>query len=404
MASALDGIIVLDLSRVLAGPVCTQILGDLGAKVIKIERPGSGDDTRHWGPPFLKGENGEDTDESAYYLSCNRNKHSVTIDIKHPEGQKLIRELMAKADIVIENFKVGGLEKYGLAYEQIKDDFPELIYCSISGFGQNGPLAKEPGYDFLAQALGGLMASTGEPDGAPMKAGVALSDVMTGLYAAIGILSALHARTQTGKGQHVDLALLDVTLAGMSNLAQYYLTSGKVPPRVGNAHASIVPYQTFETADGYIVIAVGNNSQFERLCTALEKPDLAADERFHRNAARVENRDVLAELLQAELKKRNTQSWIDICHAQDIPAAPVNTMDQVFEMDQIKDRQMKISMQNQTIETEIDLVGSPLKFSETPVSYSKAPPGLGEDTDLILKDILKLPEADIIELKTKKIV
>ncbi len=404
MALALEDIIVLDLSRVLAGPVATQILGDLGARVIKIERPGEGDDTRSWGPPFLKDKDGNDTAESAYYLSCNRNKESVTIDITKPEGQKLIRALMAKSDIVIENFKVGGLQKYGLEYEQVKEDFPHLIYCAISGFGQNGPLAQEPGYDFLAQALGGLMAYTGEPDGTPIKAGVALSDVMTGLYAVIGILSALHARKTTGKGQMVDLALLDVTLAGMTNLAQYYLTSGKVPPRVGNAHATIVPYQTFETADGHIVIAVGNNGQFKRLCSVLGQPELADDPRFEKNSGRVENRQPLTDLLQTALLAKKTEEWTTLFLEHNIPAGPVNTMDEVFAMEQIKVRDMKVNMPESAHGKGIELVGSPLKLSGTPVSYRKSPPTLGEDTEAILKDLLKLNPDEIDTLKADKVI
>ena len=404
MGSALEDIVVLDLSRVLAGPVATQILGDLGARVIKIERPGNGDDTRSWGPPFQKDEEGNDTAESAYYLSCNRNKESVTVDISKPEGQKLIRALMAKSDIVIENFKVGSLKKYGLDYEQIKEEFPHLIYCAISGFGQNGPLASEPGYDFLAQALGGLMAYTGEPDGTPMKAGVALSDVMTGLYGVIGILSALHAREKTGKGQIVDVALLDVTIAGMTNLAQYYLTSGTAPPRVGNAHATIVPYQTFTTADGHLVIAVGNDGQFAHLCALLDQPELAKDERFEKNAGRVRHREDLTDILQKIISTKETGEWLSLFLENSIPAAPVNKMEDVFAMEQVKARGMSIKMPVNDTDHEIELVGSPLKLSGTPVSYRKAPPTLGADTNTVLKELLDLSAEELNALKADKVI
>lgn len=404
MTSSLENIRVLDLSRVLAGPVCTQILGDLGADIIKIERPGAGDDTRAWGPPFLKDKDGNDTAESAYYLSCNRNKKSVTVDISKPEGQKIIRALMARSDIVIENFKVGGLEKYGLGYEQIKDEFPQIIYCAISGFGQNGPLSPEPGYDFLAQAMGGLMSATGEPDGAPMKAGVALSDVMTGLYAAIGILAALNHRHETGKGQMVDVSLLDVTLAGMTNLAQYYLTSGTVAPRQGNAHATIVPYQTFGTKDGHIVIAIGNDAQFKLLCRHLGHADWADDARFTKNKDRVKNRDTLVPMISAEIKKQTTEQWMVLFRNADIPAGPVQKMDDVFAMEQIAARGMNISLPHSAAASPVHLVGSPLKLSAAPVTYRAAPPALGQDTDDVLKTVLNLKDGDIRALKDKGIV
>ena len=404
MTSSLKGIRVLDLTRVLAGPVCTQILGDLGADIIKIERPGTGDDTRGWGPPFLKDKEGNDTSESAYYLSANRNKRSVTIDISTKEGQDLIHQLAEKSDVLIENFKVGGLDKYGLGYNQLKDKNPKLIYAAISGFGQNGPLAKEPGYDFLAQALSGLMASTGEPDGQPMKVGVALGDVMTGLYTTIGILSALHYRDQTGKGQMVDVSLLDTTLSGLTNLAQYYLTAGKPAPRMGNAHSTIVPYQTFETLDGHIVIAVGNDGQFTHLCHALKKDEWARDDRFARNSTRVTHRDTLIPLLSAEIKKKSTQEWMDMFQQIDVPAAPVNRMDDVFKMDQIAARGMKISLPHPLSSIPIDLVGSPLKLSDTPVTYNCGPPTLGQHTEEVLKDMLQLGSDDINELRKKGVV
>ncbi len=404
MTSSLDKIRVLDLSRVLAGPVCTQILGDLGAEIIKIERPGQGDDTRQWGPPFLKDQRGNDTQESAYYLSCNRNKKSVTVDISTLEGQKIIRDLMAVSDIVIENYKVGSLEKYGLGYEQVKVDFPGLIYAAISGFGQKGPLSSEPGYDFMIQAMGGLMASTGEPHGTPMKSGVAISDIMTGLYAAIGILAALNHRNTTGQGQMVDVALLDVTLAGMTNLAQYYLTSGIPAARQGNAHATIVPYQSFKTSDSHIVIAVGNDRQFQHLCQALNHPAWAEDTRFAHNTSRVMNRDVLIPLLSDALRTRTTDEWVRVFQDVDVPASAINRIDEVFALPQIMARAMKISLPHPQTDHPIDLVGSPLKLSETPVTYRHAPPTLGADTQNVLEHVLGMKPGDITALRNKGIV
>lgn len=401
MSGALDGIRVLDLSRVLAGPVCTQILGDLGADVIKVEKPGAGDDTRAWGPPFLKDKDGKDTKESAYYLSANRNKKSVAIDIATKEGQDLIHALLDKSDVLIENFKTGSLEKYGLGYEDIRKRHKHIIYCSITGFGQTGPLSSEPGYDFIVQAMGGLMASTGQPDGEPTKAGVALSDVMTGLYATIGILAALNHRQKTGEGQMVDLALLDVTLAGMTNLAQYYLTSGKTVPRLGNAHSTIVPYQAFATTDGHVVIAVGNDRQFHKLCAVLGKPAWADDARFSTNSNRVLNRAVLVPMLAEQIAQRMTDDWVKALQDADVPVGPVNTIDQVFAMDQIKARAMDITMNHPLAKDPLHLVGSPLKLSATPVSYREAPPYAGEDTQNVLRSILNMNDAEIDALKTK---
>lgn len=404
MPSSLEGLRVLDLSRVLAGPVCTQILGDLGADIIKIERPGEGDDTRNWGPPYLKDKDGKDTHESAYYLSCNRNKKSVTVDISKPEGQKLIHALASKSDILIHNFKVGGLEKYGLGYESMHEKHPRLIYAAISGFGQNGPLASEPGYDLMAQAMGGLMGHTGEADGAPMKAGVALVDVMTGLYAAIGILAALNAREKTGKGQMVDLALLDVTLASMTNIAQYYLTSGKAPKRYGNAHSTIVPYQAFEAKDGHMVVAVGNDHQFRKFANALGKPEWSDDARFAHNSSRVQNRDTIIPLIAAIMKTKTVAAWITALQEIDVPAAPVNSIDQVFALDQIETRGMQIDMPHPSSPTPIKLVGSPFHLSETPVSYRLPPPVMGAHTDEVLQGILGLGAGELAKLKADKII
>lgn len=404
MKKSLEGIRVLDLSRVLAGPLCTQILGDLGAEIIKIEKPGEGDDTRLWGPPFLKDQEGQDTTESAYYLSANRNKKSVAIDLKHPEGQALIHQMIAQSDVLIENFKVGGLEKYGLGYAQLKTRYPSLIYCSITGFGQNGPLATEPGYDFLAQGMGGLMTATGTAGGPPTKAGVAVSDVMTGLYAAIGILAALQHRDKTGAGQMVDVALLDCTLSAMTNIAQYYLTSGRIPPRVGNAHSTIVPYQDFESADGHIIIAVGNNGQFARLCQAIGKMEWAEDARFKTNQARLKNRDVLVPLLADILKTKTTGDWLALMLDANVPAGPVNRMDEVFAMEQIQAREMQITLPHGLTGKDISLVGSPLKLSETPVSYALAPPVLGQDTDAVLTALLNLGADDLKALRNKGVI
>lgn len=404
MNKALDDIRVLDLSRVLAGPFCTQMLGDMGAEIIKIEKPGAGDDTRSWGPPFLKDANGTDTSESAYYLSVGRNKKSVAIDIKTAEGQALIRDILKECDILIHNFKVGGLEKYGLGYDQLKADYPALIYCAISGFGQTGPLAPEPGYDFLAQGMAGLMACTGEPDGEPMKAGVALSDVMTGLNAATGILAALHSRSRTGRGQMVDVALTDCTLAALTNIAQYYLTSGKCAPRLGNAHSTIVPYQAFKARDGYIILAVGNDSQFRRFCAFAGKPEWSDDPRFATNTARLAHRDVLCPMIADLIAAQTCAYWIEELREVDVPCGPVNTMDQVFAMDQTQARAMEIHMDHPLAPEPVALVGSPLKFSDTPVSYEIAPPVTGQHTSAVLKALLDLSGEEIAALERRMVI
>ncbi len=396
--SALKGLRVLDLSRVLAGPYCTQMLGDMGADIIKIEKPFAGDDTRFWGPPFHKDAHGHDTKESAYYLSINRNKKSVAIDITKAEGQNLILGLLESCDILIENFKTRNLAKYGLDYDQIRQKFPKLIYCSITGFGTSGPLSTEPGYDLVAQAMGGLMATTGEVDGAPMKSGIAVSDILTGLHAAIGILSALHARTQTGCGQRVDVNLLDCTMATMTNLAQFYLTSQTPAKRQGNAHSTIVPYQAFRTKDSWCVIAVGNDHQFQRLCAVLGEPSLARDEKFSTNAARLKNRDSLIKILEKHIAQFTTEALVTLCRDQDIPAGPVNRIDQAFAEPQAQHNEMKINMDGVT------LVGSPLKFSDTKVDYHLTPPPLGRDTRRVLRDILNLPDTAITALAAQRVI
>ncbi len=404
MSRALDNIRILDLSRVLAGPFCTQMLGDLGAEIIKIEKPYAGDDTRYWGPPFQKDHNGNDTTESAYYLSANRNKKSVAIDIKSPEGQKIIHDLIAHSDIIIENFKTGGLKKYGLDYNSLKSKHPQLIYCSITGFGQTGPLASEPGYDLLAQALSGLMACTGAPDKEPMKVGVALSDVMTGMNAAIAILAALHHRTQTGNGQHIDVALVDCTIASLVNIAQYYLTSGNLAPRHGNAHSTIVPYQVFEAQDGHVILAVGNDDQFARFCHFVDRDDLSANAKFTTNSSRVEYRDELVSVIADIISTQNVAYWVDGLREVNVPCSPVNTMDQTFAMDQVQHRNMQIKMPHPASGQEIDLVGSPLKLSETPVSYDHAPPACGQDTRAVLQDILGLDNNELNMLDESKVI
>lgn len=381
----LHGIRIVDLSRVLAGPVCTQTLGDLGADVIKIEHPGRGDDTRGWGPPFLKDRDGNETTESAYYLSANRNKKSVTIDLGDEAQREQLHHLLQTADVLIENFKTGGLDKYGLSYAQLKNRYPKLVYCSITGFGHTGPMADEPGYDFIVQGLSGFMSLTGAIDRGPSKASVAIVDYITGQNAAIGILAALRARDTTGKGQHLDIALLDSALAMMTNIAQYALTSGQNPPRVGNAHTTIVPYNAFEASDGWIIVAVGNDTQFEKLCRFAGKPEWAADKRFETNAERVKHRDVLTSMLADLIRQKSRGHWISGLMAHGVPCGPVNSMLDALRMDQVKARQMVIDMDHPLSAEPIHLVGSPLKLSATPVTYRLSPPLAGQHNEEILK-------------------
>ncbi|WP_235899855.1 CaiB/BaiF CoA transferase family protein [Tritonibacter aquimaris] len=380
---ALKGVKVLDLSRILAGPTCTQLLGDLGADVIKVENPKTGgDDTRQWGPPYVTDADGNDTDLSAYYMCANRNKRSVSIDIATPEGQAQIRALAQDADILIENFKPGGLAKYGLDYDSLKSELPGLIYCSISGYGQTGPNAAKPGYDLMAQGYGGIMSLTGEPDGAPMKVGVGIADVMCGMYACIGILAALRHKEQSGEGQWVELALVDSQIAWLINEGVNYLTSGQLPTRRGNGHPNIKPYGTYETADGHVILAVGNDSQFERCATFFGLADLPKDPLFATNPARLKHREALDEALIPAVKSKTTAEIIQGLEALKVPAGPVQTLDQVFTSDQVAAREMQISMESAA--GDVDLIGNPLKFSRTPVTYRKAPPVFGEDTDDVL--------------------
>ncbi len=383
---ALKGLKVLDLSRILAGPTCTQLLGDLGAEVIKVENPKSGgDDTRQWGPPYVTDAQGVKTDLSAYFMCANRNKRSVAIDIATPEGQAHIRALAAEADILVENFKPGGLAKYGLDYDSLKSDLPGLIYCSISGYGQTGPNASKPGYDLMAQGYGGIMSLTGAPDGAPVKVGVGIADVMCGMYACIGILAALQHRTTTGEGQWVELALVDSQIAWLINEGVNYLTSKSLPQRRGNGHPNIMPYGVYETSDGHVILAVGNDSQFQRFLEFLGLSDLGTDPRFATNPARLEHRDALDAILVPAMQRHTTQAVIAGLEARKVPAGPVQTLDQVFQSDQVAARGMQISMDAKA--GPVELIGNPLKFSRTPVTYRHAPPHFGQDTADVLQSI-----------------
>lgn len=400
---ALDGIRVLDLSRVLAGPTAGQILADLGADVVKIERPGRGDDTRQWGPPWLRDAAGAETAESAYYLGANRGKRSVAVDLAQAEGAHLVADLAGHADIVLENFRVGGLARYGLDYASLAAQHPRLIYCSITGFGQTGPYAERPGYDSMIQAMGGLMSITGPADGEPQKVGVAIADVMSGLYAAIAVLAALHHRERSGEGQHIDLALLDVQVAGLANQAMNYLVGGDVPGRLGNAHPNIVPYQTFAASDGYFMLAVGNDGQFRRLCTELGLDELAGDERFVTNAARVQNRDVLVARLAGVLATGTRADWLRRLEAAGVPCGPVNTVDEVFADAQVRARGLVADADHPLAGT-VPLVASPLRLSGSPVAQPGAPPLLGQHTDEVLRDILGLDAATRERLRADGVI
>lgn len=406
MAGALSHIRVLDLSRILAGPWAGQILADLGADVIKVERPGPGDDTRGWGPPWIKDDQGQDTSVAAYYLCANRNKRSITVDITQPEGQDIVRRLAAQSDVVLENFKLGGLKQYGLDYDSLKAVNPRLVYCSITGFGQDGPYAPRAGYDFLIQGLGGLMSITGRPDGepgaGPMKVGVALTDILTGLYATNAVLAALAWREQSGEGQYIDMALLDVQVACLANQAMNYLATGSNPRRMGNAHPSIVPYQDFTTADGHMILAIGNDGQFARFCEVAGRPELAADARFATNRARVENRAELIPLLNEITATRTTAEWIAQLEARAVPCGPINGLAEVFADPQVQARGLAVKMPHPEA-GEVPLVASPIRLSKTPVEYRRAPPLVGEHTDEILAD-LGVDTAGIAGLRERGVV
>jgi crotonobetainyl-CoA:carnitine CoA-transferase CaiB-like acyl-CoA transferase len=406
-ALPLSGLRILDLTRILAGPTCTQVLGDLGADVIKVERPGAGDDTRKWGPPYLKDAQGKDTAESSYYLSANRNKRSLTLDIAKPEGQALAKRLLQRCDVLIENFKVGDLAKYGLGYDQLKTQFPRLVYCSITGFGQTGPYAQRAGYDYLAQGMGGIMSITGQPKSVPgsepVKVGIAIADVTTGLYAATSILAALRHRDATGQGQQIDLALLDTQVSWLANEGMRYLISGEIPKRLGNAHASIVPYQVFPCSDGHIILAVGNDGQFRKFCEFAGRPELADDKRFSTNPERVRNRETLVPMLREITLSKPRNHWLSGLEKLGVPCGPVNDIDQVFADPQVLARGMKTRLKHSS-GVETPAIGSPIKMSATPPSLRRAPPTCGEHTDEVLEELLGLSESDIAGLRRRDII
>ncbi|WP_447771238.1 CaiB/BaiF CoA transferase family protein [Variovorax boronicumulans] len=391
--AALDGIKVLDLSRVLAGPWCTQILADLGADVVKIERPGVGDDTRTWGPPFVKDANGHDTDQASYFTSCNRNKRSVTIDMATPEGQALLQQMAAQADIVVENFKTGGLKQYGLDQESLRAANPRLIYCSVTGFGHDGPYAERAGYDLMIQAMTGMMSITGRPDGepggGPLRVGVALTDLFTGVYASTAILAALQVRDRTGEGQHIDMALLDVGMAILANQASAFLNTGKAPGRQGNTHPSLAPYQDFPTQDGSMLLAIGNNGQFARFCEAAGHAGWAADERFATNTLRVKHRGVLIPMMEELTRTRTTADWVALLEDKAVPCGPINDIAQAFDDAQVKARDLAVTLPRDAGDgiASITGVASPLRLTATPPVLRRAPPALGQHTQEVLAEM-----------------
>lgn len=407
MKSALDGVRVLDLSRILAGPWCAQNLADLGAEVIKVERPGVGDDTRSWGPPWLPDGNGQPSRDATYYAGANRGKRSVTLDIASPEGQAIVRELAAKSQIVLENYKVGDLKRYGLDYDSLKAINPALVYCSITGYGQEGPSAHKPGYDFIFQGIGGLMSITGErddlPGGGPQKVGVAVVDMLTGMYATVAVLAALRHAERTGEGQRIDMALLDAVVAvGATPILAQKIT-GKTPQRFGNAHANMVPYHVFATADGYMIVAAGNDGQWQGYCRGVERPDLAMDERFTTGTGRIVNRDALVPLLEAHMRTGTTAQWVQALEREGIPCGPINDYAQVLEDPQVRYRELQVDM----VRSDGGLcptVKSPLRLSATPVRYDAAPPRLGEHTEAVLGEVLGMSVARIDALREKGVV
>jgi len=403
MAGPLVGIRILDLSRILAGPWASQMLADLGAEVIKVERPGSGDDTRGWGPPYMPDADGNPTSESAYFHGANRGKHSVCIDMSQVEGQRLIRELATHCDVLIENFKVGGLQKYGLDYASLKSINPRLVYCSITGFGQTGPYATRAGYDFMIQAMGGMMSVTGEADGQPMKIGVALADVLTGLYAANAIQAALIHQRATGQGQYIDMALLDVQVATLANQAMNYLASGINPQRLGNAHPNIVPYQAFQTSDGYIILAVGNDAQFERFCQLAGRDELALDDRFRKNSNRVKYRDDLVPQVVEIMRQKSSADWLEALNVRGIPCGPINNIGQVFDDPQVQSRGLQLELEH-PVAGKVASVANPIRLSQSAIEFERAPPLLGQDTDEVLQRILQLDAASIADLRDNETI
>jgi len=407
MQRPLSHIRVLDLSRVLAGPWASQNLADLGAEVLKIERPGSGDDTRSWGPPFLKDPAGKDTDEAAYFLSVNRGKKSVTLDISTLEGQAITRKLATKCDVLIENYKVGGLAKYGLAYEDLRKINPRIVYCSITGFGQSGPSAHRPGYDFIFQGMGGLMSITGErddrPGGGPQKVGIAITDVLAGMYASLAITAAIAHRERTGLGQHIDLALFDAIVAFGANQILNYFTSGKIPGRYGNAHANVVPYEVFATADGHVILAVGNDSQFASFCGAAGRPELAADARYATMPERIRNRAELIPLLREIMKEQASKDWLARLEAANVPCGPINNYQEVFEDPQVRHRGLKVEIPHSS-GVPCPTVASPMRFSETPVEYHLPPPLLGQHTREVLGELLGMQSEELDRLAAMKVI
>ena len=404
MPGPLEGIRVFDLTRILAVPSCTQMLGDLGADVIKIERAGAGDDTRNFAPPYIKDDEGNDTSEAAYFCAANRNKRSVTLDISKPEGQALAKRLIGTSQVLVENFKTGGLKKYGLSYDDLKDEFPGLIYCSITGFGQTGPYAMRPGYDVLIQGMSGLMSLNGDPDGEPMKAAIPVADLMAGMYAGVSINAALRHREITGEGQHIDIGMLDVMVSFTTIMGMNYLATGNNPPRLGNAHPNIVPYQAFETSDGAIILAVGNDGQFQRFCKVAECEELPANPDYATNGARLKNREQLVPIIKDIVKQKPMDFWLKELEANTVSCGPIYKLDQVFSNEHVLARDMKIEMEQPVTGAHVPLINSPIKMSGTPVTARMAPPTIGEHTDSVLQELLEMDEGELSKLREQGVI